>query len=383
MGAQNDLRHMIEINFKKRYPGLAIDVAVSAPEQGITALFGRSGAGKTSIIQAVAGAVRPDEGRIAIGDRIFFDSAQRVDLPIHERRVGYVFQDSRLFPHLNVRRNLLYGFSRASGEKRITVDAVVDLLGIGQLLDRRPHNLSGGERQRIAIGRALLSQPKLLLMDEPLSSLDPPRKAELLPYIEGLKHEFGLPILYISHAFNEVARIADHLIIVDGGRIVRSGPLLEVASEPELSPLIGRFEAGAILACNVLLHDAAFALSTLTFVGGQLRVPQVDLPVGSALRVRIRARDVAIALSPPVDVSISNQLPGTLVSMTVREGPYVDAAIDIGGQTIRALITKESADRLRLAPGRQVWALIKSVSFDGRSVGFKRRAAPISPQGDA
>ena len=374
---------MIEINFKKRYTGLAIDVAVSAPAQGITALFGRSGAGKTSIIQAVAGAVRPDEGRIAIGDRVFFDSTQRIDMPIHERRIGYVFQDSRLFPHLSVRRNLLYGFQRASGNKPITLDAVVDLLGIGQLLDRRPHHLSGGERQRIAIGRALLSQPTLLLMDEPLSSLDPPRKAELLPYIEGLKHEFGLPILYISHAFNEVARIADHLVIVDGGRIVRSGPLLEVASEPEISPLIGRFEAGAILACHVLRHDEAVALSTLTFIGGQLRVPQVDLPVGASLRIRIRARDVAIALSPPADVSISNQLPGTLISVTVREGPYVDAAIDIGGQTIRALITRESADRLKLAPGGKVWALIKSVAFDGRSVGFMRRAAPLSAADDA
>ncbi len=234
-------------------------------------------------------------------------------MPIQLRRVGYVFQDSRLFPHLSVKSNLAYGYRRARGERKHELDAVVALLGIGELLERRTHNLSGGERQRIAIGRALLAQPELLLMDEPLSSLDPPRKSELLPYIERLRDVLGLPILYISHAFNEVVRLADHLLVVDGGRVVRSGPLLELASDPELSPLVGRFESGSVIECTVLRHDTGVALSTLAFTGGELRVPQVDLPIGERLRVRIRARDVAMSLSQPVDISISNRLPGRIL----------------------------------------------------------------------
>lgn len=369
---------MIDVAIEKRWPGFTLDAAFTAPPTGITALYGRSGAGKTTIIQAIAGAVKPDAGRIASGATVFFDSTLGLDMPVHQRRIGYVFQDTRLFPHLTVKSNLLYGHARATGERRIEPGFVIELLGIGHLLERRPHHLSGGERQRVALGRALLAQPALLLMDEPLSSLDPPRKAEVLPYIERLRDEFRLPILYISHAFNEVARLADYMVLVDEGRVVRHGPLLEVASEPELSPLVGRFEAGSILECTVAGHDREVALSTLAFAGGQLRVPQVDLPPGGRLRVRIRARDVALALSQPMDISITNRLPGRLLALTEREGPYVDVSVDVGGAVIRALITKESAVRLGLEPGLQVWALIKTVAFDSRSVGFMRRARPVS-----
>ncbi len=378
MGSPNCLRTMIEVRFRKQLPGLALDIAFTAAARGITALYGRNGSGKTSIIRAIAGSLRPDQGRIVAGDRLFFDSQSGVDMPIHERRVGYVFQDSRLFPHLTVRSNLMYGYKRSSGARRFGFQMAVDLLGIGHLLQRRPHNLSGGERQRVAIGRALLSQPSLLLMDEPLSSLDPPRKSELLPYIEGLRDEFGLPILYISHAFNEVVRLADQLVVVDGGKVLRSGSVFEIASEPELSPLIGRFEAGSVIECIVAQHDDDVALSTLAFVGGQLRVPRVDLDVGASVRVRIRSRDVALSLSRPMDISITNRLPGKLLSLTEREGPYVDVAVDIGGVTLRSLITRDSAARLGLEPGLQVWALIKTVAFDSRSVGFMRRARPPS-----
>jgi molybdate transport system ATP-binding protein len=369
---------MIDVQFRKQLPGLLLDIAFSAPSQGLTALFGRSGAGKTSIVQAIAGGVRPDVGRIVVDGRVFFDSNAGIDLPVHQRRIGYVFQDSRLFPHLSVRSNLLFGFKRAGAARKFQLDPVVDLLGIGHLLDRRPHHLSGGERQRVGIGRALLAQPSLLLMDEPLSSLDPPRKSELLAYIEGVRDELRIPILYISHAFNEVVRLADYLVLLDAGVVVRAGPLLDIASDSTVAPLIGRFEAGSVIECTVSAHDDDMALSTLGFTGGQLRVPCVALDLGTRVRVRIRSRDVAISLSSPTDVSISNRLPGTLLSLTVREGPYVDAAIDIGGDTLRALITRESAARLRLEPGLKVWALIKAVSFDSRSVGFIRRARSTS-----
>jgi molybdate transport system ATP-binding protein len=217
-------------------------------------------------------------------------------------------------------------------------------------------------------------------MDEPLSSLDPPRKSELLPYIERLRDEFRLPILYISHAFNEVVRLADQLVLIDGGKVVRSGALQDVASDPQSAPLIGRFEAGSVIECTVVKHDDEVALSTLAFTGGQLRVPRVELDVGSVVRVRIRSRDVAISLSRPMDISITNRLPGTLISLTPRDGPYVDAAIDVGGATLRALITRESAARLGLEPGIKLWALIKTVAFDSRSVGFMRRARPLSSE---
>jgi molybdate transport system ATP-binding protein len=372
------VRVMIDVQFRRQLPGLLLDIAFTAPAQGLTALFGRSGSGKTSIVQAIAGGLRPDSGRIVIDGRVYFDHSAGLDLPVHLRRVGYVFQDSRLFPHLSVRGNLLFGFKRAAGERKFRLDGVVELLGIGHLLDRRPHHLSGGERQRVTIGRALLAQPSLLLMDEPLSSLDPPRKSELLAYIEGVRDEMQVPILYISHEFNEVVRLADHLVLVDGGSVIRSGSLMEVASESGIAPLIGRFEAGSIIECRIAAHDDGMALSTLSFAGGQLRVPRVDLDEGTRVRVRIRSRDVAIALSPPLDVSITNQLMGTVLALTAREGPYLDCAIDVGGVTVRALITRDSSARLRLQPGMTVWALIKTVAFDSRSVGFMRRPRPSS-----
>jgi molybdate transport system ATP-binding protein len=369
---------MIDVNFRKRLPALQLDIAFTARTQGITALFGRSGSGKTSIVQAIAGGLRPDDGRIGIDDRVFFDSATGIDLAVHHRRIGYVFQDSRLFPHLTVRGNLLYGHRRAGDAQPLDPDDVIALLGIAHLLERRPHHLSGGERQRVAIGRALLAQPTLLLMDEPLASLDPPRKSELLPYIERLRDEYRLPIIYISHVFDEVVRLADELVLIEGGRVLRAGPLQEVASEPASAPLIGRFEAGAVLECTVVGHDRPAGLTALGFAGGQLQVPLVDLEVGSRLRVRLRSRDVAIGLSRASGISISNQLAGRLVSLTPRDLPFVDVAIDVGGVLLRALVTAQSVERLRLVPGMPVWALIKTVSFDSRSVGFIRRARPIT-----
>jgi molybdate transport system ATP-binding protein len=369
---QDDLRHMIEVRIAKRLAAFSLDVDITAPATGVTALFGASGSGKTSVVQAIAGGLKPDVGRIAVDDRVFFDGGRGIDMPIHERRVGYVFQDARLFPHLSVRSNLAYGYARAKGPRRIETEAVVELLGLRDLLDRRTHRLSGGERQRVAIGRALLSQPSLLLMDEPLSSLDPPRRAELLPYIEGLRDRLGLPILYISHAFEEVVRLADHLVVMEGGRAVRTGPFLTLAADPAMTPYIGRFEAGSVLACTVAAHDDHLRMTRLAFEGGELSVPRVGVEAGTRLRVQIKARDVAISLSRPMDVSITNRLPGHLVSLTRGDGPFVEAAIDIGGPVLQALITTESASRLGLEPGLKVWALIKSVAVDGRAAGVTR-----------
>lgn len=364
---------MIEVTFQSRVPGMAFDVAFSAPGQGVTALFGRSGAGKSTIVETIAGATGDARGRVAVNGRVFLDSAQGIALPVEERRIGFVFQDSRLFPHLSVESNLLYGYRRARVEPFIAPEAAITLLGLEDLLQRRPHRLSGGERQRVAIGRAILSQPSILLMDEPLSSLDPPRKAELLPYIERLRDEIALPIIYISHDFAEVMRLADTLVVVDRGRIARYGPLMELASDPALSPLIGRYEAGAVIACMVNEHDAANDLSRLGFGPHTLDVPRIDAEPGTEVRVRLRARDVALALTDPKDTSIANRLPGVITEVVGRDGPYVDAGIDVGGVVIRSLLTRASAERLGLRPGMVVWALVRIVALDTRSVGFMRR----------
>ncbi|HEY9193344.1 MAG TPA: molybdenum ABC transporter ATP-binding protein [Methyloversatilis sp.] len=367
---------MIELRFRKRLGALGLDVDVALPAQGISALFGRSGAGKTSLVNAVAGIVTPDDGVIRVGDRVFFDRARDVNLPLEQRGIGYVFQDARLFPHLNVAGNLRYGQKRSRGTQAVDWSSVIDVLGLAHLLDRRPHHLSGGERQRVALGRALLRQPALLLMDEPLASLDAPRKAEVLPYIERLAHEFELPVLYVSHSIDEVTRLAHHLVIVSEGRTVASGELAYIMSLPEHSPLVGRYEAGSVIDCAVAQHDDHYGMTTLRFSDGQIRVPRVDLAAGMPVRVRIRARDVALARMQPVDVSITNQLAGHVLSMTPREGPYMDVAVDLGSTSVRALITRESCDRLQLEIGMHVWAMVKSVALDSRSVGFARQARP-------
>ncbi|MCX6543169.1 MAG: molybdenum ABC transporter ATP-binding protein [Acidobacteria bacterium] len=364
---------MIAVAVRKQVGTFLLDVAFTAPASGITALFGRSGAGKTTIISLIAGITAPDAGRIAIADQVFYDAGSRVGLPPEQRRVGVVFQDSRLFPHLSVEGNLRYGLRRAhAAGSPVAFDAVVDVLGVGHLLARRPQTLSGGERQRVALGRAWLAQPRLLLMDEPLASLDAPRKAEILSYIERLRDEFRLPMIYVSHSLDEVIRLADHLLVVSDGRIAASGPLAEVVSRLDLQPLLGRFEAGAVIDCTVEAHDDHYLLTTLHFDTGHLRVPLVDRLVGTRVRVRLRARDIGIAISEPRDLSITNRLAGTITGFAVRDGVFVDVTIAIGATTIRALVSRESRDRLGLAVGQRVWALIKTVALDNRSLGFLR-----------
>jgi molybdate transport system ATP-binding protein len=366
---------MISVEVTKQLGSFRVRAAFAVPERGVTALFGRSGAGKTSIVNLVAGISRPDSGRVSVGAHVYFDSAAGIDVPIERRGIGYVFQDSRLFPHLSVEGNLRYGLSRSdASRRRIGFDAVVEVLGVGALLHRRPSGLSGGERQRVALGRALLAQPRLLLLDEPLAALDAPRKAEILPCIERMRDEFATPIIYVSHSLDEVVRLGDTLVVISDGMVAASGPLPDIMSRAELQHLLGRFEAGSVLECVVLRHDTAHQLTTLGFADGELRVPLIAVPEGAPVRVRIRARDLSLALSNPVDVSMSNRLPGVVTGLLARDGPYVDVGVRLGATTVRALVTGESCERLGIGVGTPVWVLIKAVALDSRSVGFARRA---------
>jgi len=334
-------------------------------ESGLTALFGRSGAGKTSVINAIAGLIRPDRGRVAIDGDVLTDTAQHRFVPPHRRRIGYVFQEGRLFPHMTVRKNLLYGARFATGPKNPgELDQIVELLGIGDLLARRPENLSGGEKQRVAIGRALLARPRVLVMDEPLASLDEGRKGEILPYIERLRDEMRIPIVYVSHSIPEVARLATTLVVLSEGRVAAIGSPAEIMGRLDLFPLTGRVEAGAILNTRVTGLDARFGLSLLRAAAGELRVPRLDIPLGTALRVRIRARDVMIALAPPDGLSALNVLPGIVAEIGHADGPIVEIRLDCAGEPLIARLTRRSVETLALTPGRQVYAVIKSIAFD-------------------
>jgi molybdate transport system ATP-binding protein len=354
---------MLSVAVTHRLGDFTLDAAFDS-EAGLTALFGRSGAGKTSLVNAIAGLIRPARGRIVIDGEVLTDTAAGRFVPAHRRRIGYVFQEGRLFPHLSVRQNLLYGRWFARGRGGGEVDRVVDLLGLGDLLARRPANLSGGEKQRVALGRALLAQPRLLIMDEPLASLDEGRKAEILPYIERLRDETRIPIVYVSHSIAEVARLATNLVVLSEGRVAATGPTASVMGRIDLFPLTGRAEAGALLATRVAAHDDRFGLTVLRAASGELRVPHLDLPIGAAVRVRIRARDVMIALAAPQNLSALNVLPGVIAEIGEATGPIVQIRLDCGGEALVARLTRRSVETLGLVPGKQVHAVIKSVAFD-------------------
>jgi molybdate transport system ATP-binding protein len=331
--------------------------------QGVTALFGRSGAGKTSVANAVAGLLRPDQGQIRLGDRVLFDRDSGVDVPVHKRRIGYVFQEARLFPHLTVRGNLLYGAPDDAGLGRIC-----DLLGIAPLLTRRPRALSGGEKARVAIGRALLSAPDLLIMDEPLAALDVARKAEILPYLERLRDEAGLPILYVSHAVDEVARLATSLVLMDQGRVVGIGPAQDMLADPALAPQIGPGAAGAVLTGRLVAHHDD-GLSEVSVGQGALFLPHVGGAVGHDLRVRVEAKDVMIALTRPEAVSALNILPAVVGEVRPGQGPGAMVQLISGQDRILARVTQRSVAALGLQAGQSCFAVIKSVSVAPRNIG--------------
>ena len=371
---------MLEVDIAHRLAAFELDIHFRTG-RGLTALFGRSGAGKTSVVNAIAGLIRPERGRIVVDGSVLIDTERGIRVPAHRRRVGYVFQEGRLFPHLTVRQNLLFGrwFARDSAPASC-LDDVVDLLGIAPLLERRPGRLSGGEKQRVAIGRALLASPRLLLMDEPLAALDAGRKDEILPYLERLRDQASVPIVYVSHSVAEVTRLANTIVLISDGRVRAVGPVQEVMGRAELYPLAGRFEAGAILAVRVAAHDARWRLTELTGAFGKLMVPLLDAPIGTALRVRIRARDVILALTPPIGISALNVLAGWVEALVPIEEGALEVEVRLGGERLLARVTRRSGEALGLVPGRQVFAVIKTVAIDRRSLGRQGEAADLDDE---
>ena len=361
---------MLDVTVRVQRGSFALD-ARFASDAPIVALFGRSGSGKTTLIEAIAGLVRPASGRIVIDGRTLFDSERGIDLAPEARRVGYVFQEGLLFPHLSVRGNLAYGERLVPTQERfVDRDRVVALLGLATLMDRHPATLSGGEKQRVAIGRALLASPRILLMDEPLSSLDAARKSEILQYVELLRDELKLPIVYVSHVIEEVTRLADSLVMISEGKVIASGPVAELLSRPESQAYSGRYDAGAVVEARVARLDERFGLSVLAFDGGELVVPNVDALPGEPVRARIRSRDVSLALEHPRHVSIQNIFEATVVSIDGEFGAIVDVHLRVGATPLAARVTRKAATQLGLAPGTRVFAMVKAVSIDRRSVGF-------------
>ncbi|MCY4488881.1 MAG: molybdenum ABC transporter ATP-binding protein [Deltaproteobacteria bacterium] len=361
---------MLEVDVERRLGDFRIEARFRS-DRGVTALFGRSGAGKTSIVNMVSGLLKPDRGRIEVDGHVLFDSAGGIDLPPWKRRIGYVFQEGRLFPHLTVRRNLLYGLRFApAAERYLTIEQVVALLDLSALLPRRPWSLSGGEKQRVAVGRALLSNPRVLLMDEPLASLDVLMKREILPYVERLD-EMGIPILYVSHSLDEVSRLARNLVLVSAGRVAAAGEVDEILNRLELWSPEDETETGTMLTTRVARHDAEAGITHLEFRGGELRVPLAEIPEGVAVRVWIRARDVGVATERPRGLSLRNVLRGTLVEIggdRADAGPVTELRVRIGDTTLTALVTRGAVRELALAPGQEVYALIKSANLDRRQL---------------
>ncbi len=353
----------LSVRLRHQLPGFALDVDFEAPP-GLTVLFGRSGSGKTTIINAVAGLMRPDTGRIAVDGRVLCDEG--VWLPPHRRRLGYVFQEARLFPHLTVRQNLLYGrfFARRTGAR---LDDVVEMLGIGALLDRRPGALSGGERQRVAIGRALLAAPEMILADEPLAALDEARKAEILPYFERLRDEAKIPILYVSHSPVEVARLATTVVVLQDGRVARQGRAAEVLSDPSVTPA-GVRGAGAMLEARVVRHHDD-GLTELDAGGVPLFLPRVGQQAGEVLRVRVAASEVILSREAPQGLSALNILPGTVEAIRSGDGPGALVSLRTPAGRILARVTRRSADRLGLREGVTAYAVVKSVAIAPQDVG--------------
>lgn len=361
---------MFSVDIAERLGAFQLDVAFHSAAP-ITVLFGRSGAGKTSVVNAIAGISRPTRGRIEIGGRLLMDSSTGLFVKPEHRRIGYVFQEGLLFPHLDVRRNLFYGHGLAPREEHyVEPDQVIRLLGLNELLDRKPANLSGGEKQRVAIGRALLTSPRLLLLDEPLASLDGARKSEILHYIELLRDEFRIPILFVSHAVDEVTRLADHIVLLADGKVAASGGVEDVMARMDLKPLTGRYERGAVLETLVAGHDMRYDLSRLQFDGGELLVPHVDALEGERVRVRIRARDVSLALERPSHVSLMNVLPAEVAEVMLESGPVVDVRVLVGSASLLARVTRQSIDRLDIKPGMRLFVMVKAISLDRHSVGY-------------
>ena len=357
---------MLEVAVSRHLGDFSLNATFSVRLPGVVALFGRSGSGKTTLINVIAGLLAPESGSVRLEGESLDDVATRKHLPAERRRIGYVFQDSRLFPHRDVAGNLRYGLERARDRATaIAYDEVVALLGLAPLLGRRPGALSGGERQRVAIGRALLAQPRLLLLDEPLASLDTARREEVLPYLERLHERFSIPMLYVSHQFDEVMRLATHLVLIEAGRVTASGTLAEVSLHPALRSIVGPEAIGAVLEGEVVGREEESGFARLRIGSGTLRIVSNE-PVGRRLRVQLLARDLIIALDEPTGISVRNALPARVVSI-VPDDRHADLVnLDIGGPRVIARVTQAATRQLGLRAGLPVSVLVKSVSVRGQ-----------------
>lgn len=370
---------MFSIRASKRRDGFVLDVAIEVASPGVVALFGRSGCGKTTLANIVAGLLPADEAHIVIDGAVLEGNGKR--LPAEQRRIGYVFQDAKLFPHLDVIGNLRYGQRRAQrfmpriraastsagAQLPITLDMVAPMLALEPLLSRRIHQLSGGERQRVALGRALLSQPQLLLLDEPLASLDAARREEVLPYLEKLRDELAIPMIYVSHQFEEVLRLATHVVLMDRGKVLSQGSLDDLSLHPELRAIVGPDAVGAVLHGMVEAVDGGTGLATVRVGTNSLRINLREARAGAAVRVQLLARDIILATSRPENISVRNVMTGTVARVVADDADTDLVYVDIGGAAVLSRVTRSASISLGLRAGLAVWVLVKSVSIRGHA----------------
>jgi molybdate transport system ATP-binding protein len=374
----------LKVAVEKRLGSFLLDVAFDAPTPGIVALFGPSGCGKSTTINIIAGLLVPDRGEISLGDDVLLDTRRKIAIAAERRGIGYVFQDARLFPHLNVASNLRYAQRRARRAPYVSLERVLAMLDLEPLLSRRVHRLSGGERQRVALGRALLSQPRLLLLDEPLAALDRDRREEVLPYLETLRDQLSIPMIYVSHQFDEVLRLATHIVLMQAGKVAAEGGITQMSLDPKLRALIGPDAVGAVIDGTVIGEDAASGLTRVRVGNGELKIEAARLVAGARMRVQLLARDVIVSTRMPQYLSVRNSLPGVVTAIdddgTGKAGDLGSdlVSVDIGaGASVLARVTRAATRELELAVGAAVWALVKAVSLRGHS--FPAPNAPNLP----
>jgi molybdate transport system ATP-binding protein len=359
---------VLNVAVNKRRGSFMLDAKFDLPTPGVVTLFGRSGCGKSTLVNIIAGLLDADSGRVTLDGNVLLDTERGIDVPPEDRRIGYVFQEARLFPHLNVAANLRYAAKRARARAYVNLDAVADLLDLKLLMDRRVHQLSGGEKQRVAIGRALLSQPRLLLLDEPLAALDTARREEVLPYLESLRDQLAIPMVYVSHNFDEVLRLATYIVLLDSGRAVAQGGIGDMSLNPRLRAIIGADAVGAIIDGTVLGVDPLSGLTRIQVGTGELRVRAANGAIGAQLRVQLLARDIIVATQPPQYLSVRNRLAGVVTTVAHDDANSDLIGIDIGGTEIMARIMASATRELSITPGLPVWALVKAATLRARPI---------------